>query len=134
MLTEKIVFCLVMVPTLWVIYGFLMYFFTELKTSAIILFLLLIPLFSYAGIVVVEAGMVDWKDLKPYAVRLHPSTRARLAALPRTRRELQQDLRDFIRKLGPALGEIYYGKNLDWKAIQEASRTSSSEDDGKKQN
>jgi hypothetical protein len=33
-------------------------------------------------------------------------------------------MRAFIKKLGPALGEIYYGKELDWKQIQEKSRKS----------
>jgi hypothetical protein len=34
-------------------------------------------------------------------------------------------MRAFIKKVGPALGEIYYGKELDWKQIQEKSRKSS---------
>jgi hypothetical protein len=48
---------------------------------------------SYSGIIVVEAGIVDWKDLRPFFMRLLPSTRKRLAALPAIRKSLQDDLR-----------------------------------------
>jgi hypothetical protein len=48
---------------------------------------------SYSGIIVSEAGIVDWKDLRPFFMRLLPSTRKRLAALPGIRKSLQDDLR-----------------------------------------
>jgi glycerol-3-phosphate O-acyltransferase/dihydroxyacetone phosphate acyltransferase len=128
MMTEKILFCIVMVPTLWIFYGFLLYYFTNLDGPSIALAFLCMPLFAYMGIIVSEAGMVDWKDVRPYFMRLLPSVRRRLAALPATRRRLQADLRAFIKKLGPALGEIYYGKDLDWKAIIEKSRVLSTAD------
>jgi hypothetical protein len=48
---------------------------------------------SYSGIIVVEAGIVDWKDLRPFFMRLLPSTRKRLAAMPAIRKSLQEDLR-----------------------------------------
>jgi glycerol-3-phosphate O-acyltransferase/dihydroxyacetone phosphate acyltransferase len=121
MLTEKIVFCIVMVPLLWVLYGLLLVFFTDLEGPTITLIWLSMPVFSYIGIVVAEAGMVEWQDLRPYVMRLFPSTRRRLAALPQTRKALQDDLRAFIKMIGPALGEIYYGKDLDWAKIQEKS-------------
>jgi len=124
-LTEKILFCIVMVPTLWVIYGILLYKFTDLDGPAIALAGLSMPLFSYMGIVVTEAGVVGWKDLRPYLMRLFPSSRRRLAALPETRRQLQKDLRQFIRKIGPSLGELYYGSHPDWQAIQEKGRRES---------
>ena len=122
MLTEKVVFCIVMVPTLWITYGLLLVFCTDLEGPTIALILLTMPVFSYIGIVVAEAGMVDWFDLRPYWMRLWPSTRQRLAALPSTRKKLQEDLRAFIRSIGPGLGSLYYEKELDWAAIQEASR------------
>lgn len=74
---------------------------------------------------VAEAGMIELKDLRPLVMRLFPSTRRRLAALPGIRMQLQIDLRKFIKELGPSLGELYYGKELDWKAIQEQSRRES---------
>lgn len=124
MLTEKILFCIVMVPTLWFIYAVMLYWLTDLDRSAIALAVISMPLFSYMGIVVTEAGIVGFKDLRPHLMRLYPSTRRRLAALPETRRELQKDLRQFIRKMGPTLGELYYGKTVDWQAIEKARRES----------
>ena len=122
MLTEKIMVCCVLVPTLWITYGFLLHACTNLDGSAIALCILCMPLFSYMSIMWAEAGMVELKDLRPYVMRLFPSTRRRLAALPEIRRQLQYDLRQFIKFLGPAFGELYYGKEVDWKAIQENYR------------
>jgi glycerol-3-phosphate O-acyltransferase/dihydroxyacetone phosphate acyltransferase len=46
MLTEKVVFCIVMVPTLWIGYGCMLYFFTGLDVAAIALAILSMPLFA----------------------------------------------------------------------------------------
>ena len=119
MLTEKVVFCIVMVPTLWITYGLLMLFGSKWEGPTIALIFLSMPLFAYVGIVVADAGMVDWQDLRPYVMRLLPTTRRRLASLPAKRKCLQDDLRAFIRRIGPSLGELYYGKELDWTLIQE---------------
>jgi glycerol-3-phosphate O-acyltransferase/dihydroxyacetone phosphate acyltransferase len=93
MLTEKVMFCIVMVPLMWMFYGFLLFFLTELDRPTIALGILSMPLFSYTGIVAAEAGMVDLMDLRPFFMRLFPSARRRLAALPEKRRILQKDLR-----------------------------------------
>lgn len=122
MLTEKIMVCIVLVPTLWVTYAILLRMMTNLDGPAIALCLFCMPLFSYTSIIWAEAGMVEIKDLRPYVMRLFPSTRRRMAALPEVRMKLQADLRQFVKFLGPALGEIYYGKEVDWKAIQESYR------------
>lgn len=127
MLTEKIIICLVMVPTLWIFYGVLLACFTNLDGPTIALTILSMPIFAYIGIVVSDHGMVDVQDLRPYFVRLFPSTRKRLQELPLTRKLLQDDLRSFIKSVGPGLGEIYYGKDLDWKAIMEKSQRLSNE-------
>jgi glycerol-3-phosphate O-acyltransferase/dihydroxyacetone phosphate acyltransferase len=131
MLTEKVVFCIVMVPTLWITYGLLMIFGTNMEGPTIALALLSMPVFSYVGIVVAEAGMVDVKDIRPYLMRMRPSTRKRLAALPETRKRLREDLKTFVRLIGPSLGELYYGKELDWAAIQETFRRSKAEESKK---
>lgn len=125
MLSEKVLLCIVLVPSLWFTYGILLYFFSNLDGQAIALAILSMPLFSYTGIMIAEAGMVDIKDLRPHVMRLFPSARRRLAALPATRMKLQADLRQFVRELGPSLGDIYYGKDLDWKSIQEKVRLDS---------
>jgi glycerol-3-phosphate O-acyltransferase / dihydroxyacetone phosphate acyltransferase len=124
MLTEKVMFCIVMVPALWITYGLLLAFGTRMDHSTVALTLICFPVFSYIGIVVAEAGMVDWKDLQPYWMRMQPSSRQRLAALPSTRKHLQEDLRSFIRSVGPGFGDLYYEKDLDWTAVQEASKQS----------
>ena len=64
-----------------------------------------------------ESGMVDVKDLRPYVIRLIPSTRKRLTELPAIRRQLRKDLRAIIRRIGPSLGEIYFEKELNWQKI-----------------
>lgn len=93
MLTEKVVFCIVMVPTLWIFYGIMLMSFADLDGPTISLIFLCMPVFAYMGIVVAEAGMVELKDLKPLFVRMFPSSRKRLAKLPETRKQLQDDLR-----------------------------------------
>jgi glycerol-3-phosphate O-acyltransferase/dihydroxyacetone phosphate acyltransferase len=125
MLTEKVLFCIVAIPTLWFFYFLVLLFFTDFDGPTIALVIFSMPLFAYIGIIVSEAGMVGMKDLRPYYMRLFPSSRRRLRALPATRKQLQMDLRAFIKKVGPALGEIYYGKELNWQQIQEKSRLSS---------
>ena len=90
------------------------------------------PLASYIGIVSAESGVVNLKDIRPYLMRVIPSARRRLAALPATRKALQADLTRFIREMGPKLGDIYYDKNVDWKEIQAASRRSSLSPETKK--
>jgi glycerol-3-phosphate O-acyltransferase/dihydroxyacetone phosphate acyltransferase len=77
------------------------------------------------GIVTAEAGMVGLKDLKPFYMRIFPSARRRLLKLPAIRRQLQMDLRDFVRTIGPSLGDVYSMKNMDWAAFQHSSRQES---------
>jgi glycerol-3-phosphate O-acyltransferase/dihydroxyacetone phosphate acyltransferase len=125
MLTEKLVFCIVAVPTLWLFYGLMLYLFTDFDGQTMTLCVMSFPLFAYVGIVASEAGMVDAKDLRPYLMRLYPSTRRRLKALPAQRRELQRDLRALIKKVGPAFGDLYYEKELNWNQIQEIARKNS---------
>ena len=127
MLTEKVIFCLVMVPALWMMYGLLLIFATDWERSTIFLAMMSIPIFAYIGIVATEARIIEWYfNIRPYIMRLSPSARKRLAALPSTRTTLQADLRAFIKTIGPELGEIYYGTNLDWTKIQEQTKVDSS--------
>jgi len=125
MLTEKVVFCIVMVPLLWFLYGLALSSFTDFDGPTLALSILSMPYFAYIGIIVSDAGMIGLKDLRPWIMKLFPSSRERLAALPKTRKELQADLRALVRRIGPVLaGDIYYGKKIDWQSIQEKSRRS----------
>jgi glycerol-3-phosphate O-acyltransferase / dihydroxyacetone phosphate acyltransferase len=126
MLTEKVIFCLVMVPTLWMTYGLLLVFATSWERPTIFLTMMSMPIFAYIGIVSAEAGIVEWYfNIRPFLMRLFPSARKRLAALPATRTALQSDLRAFIKTIGPDLGEIYYGTDLNWLKIQGKSKLDS---------
>lgn len=122
MLSEKIVLCIVLVPTLWCFYGLAMYFLTDMDGPTLALAIMSLPLFSYIGVVTAEAGVVDLKDIKPYLMRLFPSARRRMSALPDTRKQLQADLSKFVKEIGPKLGEIYYGKDINWEQIQADTR------------
>ncbi len=127
MLTEKVIFCLVMVPTLWITYGLLLIFATDWDRPTIFLAMMSMPIFAYIGIGATEDGIIEWYfDIRPYIMRLFPSARKRLAALPSTRTALQADLRAFIKTIGPDLGEIYYGTDLNWSKIQEQTKVDSS--------
>ena len=127
MLTEKVIFCLVMVPTLWITYGLILIFATTWERPTIFLAIMSMPIFAYIGIGATEAGIIEWYfDIRPYVMRLFPSARKRLAALPSTRRALQADLRAFIKTIGPDLGEIYYGTDLNWSKIQEQTKVDNS--------
>ena len=124
MLTEKLTFCIVVVPLLWLLYGLIMVFFTNFDGQTITLCFMCFPVFSYTAIISSEAGMVDGKDLKPYFLRLLPSTRKRLRALPKQRRDLRRDVRAFVKKVGPAFGELYHQKSVDWTQITEFTKKS----------
>jgi glycerol-3-phosphate O-acyltransferase/dihydroxyacetone phosphate acyltransferase len=51
MLSEKVLICIVLVPTLWLFYGILLILCTNLDGPAIALILWSLPLFSYMGYV-----------------------------------------------------------------------------------
>lgn len=126
MLTEKVLFCIVMVPTIWITYGVLLVKFSDFDQPTLLFIISTMPVFAYLGIICTEAGVIGWKDVRPLFLRLFPSSSERLLKLPQKRKQLQIDLRVFIKNLGPALGDIYYGKNLDWQQIQETTRKSPS--------
>lgn len=121
-----------MIPSLWMLYAVLLITLTDLDGPAIALIVFSFPLFAYMGIVVAEAGMVDWKYLRPYVMRLSPRTRRRLATLPQRRKVLQDDLRAFIKLIGPGLGELYYKEELDWSSIIDASTKAHDKKEDKK--
>ena len=125
-MSERVMFCIMLVPTLWIVYGLLLVFFTDLDGPTLALCIISMPAFSYVGVVAAEAGMADWKkDLRPYVMRLFPSSRRRLAALPEIRRALRADVRSFVAEVGPSLGGLYYDKDLDWKDRIKVTRKAS---------
>lgn len=127
MLSERVLCCIVLVPLLWLMYGLALYFFTNLDGPSLAVCFTCFPLFSYWSIMATEQGMVDVKDLKPYVMRMIPSARRRLAALPERREALRKDLTAMIRQIGPSLGSIYYGKELNWQKITTETKRLASE-------
>ena len=112
MLTEKVMFCIVAIPTMWFFYGMWMYFFSDFDGPTMALCIMSIPLYAYIGIVVSEFGMVHIKDLRPYYMHLFPSSQRRLKRLPEARRKLQTDLRAFINALAQRLQK--YNRANNW--------------------
>ena len=122
LLSEKVILCMVFVPILWAFYGLVLVSFTNWDRDAIVLFQLSLPLFSYIGIMATEAGMADFKDLRPHLLKLTPGSRRRLRALPAKRRVLSRDFKRFVHKYGPSMGELYFKKKVDWEKIQRETK------------
>jgi len=117
MLSERVLCCIVLVPLLWLVYGLALYLFTSLDGPSLAVCFTCFPLFSYWSVMATSSGMSDVKDLKPYVMRLIPSARRRLAALPARRKALRKDLRAVIRQIGPSLGDIYHEKEVNWQMV-----------------
>lgn len=115
LLSKKIQFSLVAVPVLWVIYAFLMTFFTSWRMKTIVVLILCCPFFSYLGVMAVEASMVDLKDLRPAFLRLLPEFRTAGPELQRLRQQLQKEVRAMVKKYGPELGAIYSDRSFKWE-------------------
>ena len=115
LLSKKIAFSLVAVPALWISYALLLLVLTPLSAGTVLVMFLCCPFFSYLGVMAVEAGMVDIKDLRPAFLRLLPSFRQEMERLPAIRLQLQRDVRAATKKYGPQVGNVYYGKASEWE-------------------
>ena len=118
LLSKKIVFSIVAVPTLWITYAILLCFFSGLKTKTVILLFLSCPVFSYIGVRAAEMGMIDIKDLRPSFLQLLPGFKHHAQMLPVIRANLQREVRLMVKKYGPELGAIYYEKSKDWEKMK----------------
>jgi len=114
LMSKKIIFSIVAVPLLWIFYALLLFLFTSLEPRTILVLFLCCPLFSYMGIMAVEASIVDMKDLRPAFLRLLPSFQQHADSLPLQRSALQKELRALVRKYGPSLGSVYLDKTDGW--------------------
>ena len=118
-MSKIIVYSLALVPSLWFIYALLLWFFAPLTETAIMLIVMAFPIFSYIGVMAVEAGMVDLKDLRPAFLRLvRPSFRRDLEHLSTMRAQLQTEVRATVKVYGPDLGALYYDKDFDINAYR----------------
>jgi hypothetical protein len=115
LLSKKILFSLAAVPILWVSYAVLALLFTSLETRTIVVLFLCCPLFSYIGVMAVEASIVDLKDLRPAFLRLLPGFKQHSEALPAQRAAIQKELRALVEKYGPSFGPLYTEKTEAWE-------------------
>ena len=70
-LSKKITFCIVAVPSLWILYAILLFYFSPLNKEVVIALLICMPIFSYFGVTAVEVGMVKLKDIRPAGTRFY---------------------------------------------------------------
>lgn len=117
LLSKKIVFSIMAVPALLLTYGILLRLFTTWETRTIVVLMLCCPLMSYIGVISIQAGMVDLKDLRPGFLRLLPGFRSQASRLPAMRSRLQIQVRALVKKYGRELGPLYFDKDFDLVAF-----------------
>ena len=132
LLSKKILFSIAAVPILWISYFVLALLFSKFETRTIVVLFLCCPLFSYIGIMAVEASIVDMKDLWPAFLRLLPGFRKQSEVLVAQRAALHRELRAMVKKYGPSFGPIYSDKTDAWEVahfgLDRSSNSSGSED------
>jgi glycerol-3-phosphate O-acyltransferase/dihydroxyacetone phosphate acyltransferase len=116
LLSKKILFSMAAVPILWVSYALLALLFTSLERRTILVLFLCCPLFSYIGVMAMEASIVDLKDLWPAFLRLLPGFQQSCEALPAQRAAIQRELRGLVEKYGPSFGPLYTDRTDAWEA------------------
>lgn len=122
LLSKKIQFSLLAVPTLWVIYALLLFFLTNLPLKTILVVILSCPFFSYLGVMAVETSLVDLKDLRPAFLRLLPEYRKKMPELMKQRAELQKEVQGIVHKYGPQLGAVYTDTTRQWEQAMRKQR------------
>ncbi|CAK4919313.1 unnamed protein product [Aphanomyces euteiches] len=127
-LSKKISFSMVAVPTLWLSYALLAILFTDWSWSSIFLLTASFPLFSYFGVRSVEAGIIELKTLRPLFYRLQPKYRKIQDELPQRRARLQMEVRMFVKKYAPVLGPLADPAPMDWSAYMHARNKQDDED------
>mmetsp|Transcript_89861 Transcript_89861/g.256936 ORF Transcript_89861/g.256936 Transcript_89861/m.256936 type:complete len:626 (-) Transcript_89861:586-2463(-) len=120
-LSKMITTCIAGVPVLWLSYAIIIFCFGY-KMKEVALFLFCCPFFSYLGVLAAEAGMVDLKDLKPLLLRLMVN-REEMMKLMKERQELQKMVRATVKKYGPDMGEVYFGRNISWANLAQVTRS-----------
>jgi glycerol-3-phosphate O-acyltransferase / dihydroxyacetone phosphate acyltransferase len=122
LLSKKIIFSMSAVPILWISYALLLFFFSSLPAKTIMVLLICCPVFSYMGVMAVEASMHDLRDLRPAFLRLLPAFKRLAPKLPKIRTELVQEVRKLVRKYGPELGAVYTDPSINWEnAVKRSS-------------
>ncbi|CAE7657983.1 unnamed protein product [Symbiodinium pilosum] len=114
-MSYKVIYVLTFVPVLYVIYGLLLWVFTDWCLTSRILILLSLPLFAFWGMKASEQGVRAYVDIMPLFRRLVlPEDRREQDLLPARRAQLQRHVHKLVGTFGPRLGDLYYEKDVDW--------------------
>jgi len=109
--SKKILVALVLVPLVYFIYSVIVLIFYGPLFG--FLTLISLPFFSYASVIVVEEGVLVWKESIPLLVSLIRSDRrqqvARLRAL---RDELKPKVKELVEEFGPKIGKEFWDHRI----------------------
>lgn len=120
----KLMVSLVLLPSLYLFYTFIFYWWqiqaVELKKSAsyfseafqrsLIFLFLLLPIFSFSSVILVERGMDVVRSLSTLVLALTNPERA--SELRKTRRHLKKVIINVVEELGPTLFEDFYENRI----------------------
>lgn len=118
LLSKKILYSIVAVPALWLLWGVFLFLGMGFSFKATLMFLFCCPVFSYIGVMAVEAGMMDIKDFRPVYNRLFSQFREEVVPqLPKQRQQLQAQVRALVTKYGPDVDALYFPEEVQWDQI-----------------
>merc|ERR1712087_882577 len=111
----KVIYCLVLVPCLYCIYGLIMRFVFKWCFQTVLIMMMVMPFTSYLATKASEQGMRAHKDIVPMLKRLLlPGPRKEQDLLPARRAALQKKLNVSLRRWGPLLGDLYFANSVNW--------------------
>eukprot|EP00929_Paragymnodinium_shiwhaense_P016846 TRINITY_DN1254_c0_g1_i1.p1 TRINITY_DN1254_c0_g1~~TRINITY_DN1254_c0_g1_i1.p1 ORF type:complete len:688 (-),score=131.68 TRINITY_DN1254_c0_g1_i1:337-2400(-) len=116
-MSYKIIYVLVLVPLEFIVYGSLLFKFTQLWMTTKILLLASCPFFAFLAMKASEQGIREAKNIYPllrHIGSMSGLTKTEQDMLPKQRIALQKEVRKAVKKYGPALGDLYSAKTVDW--------------------
>jgi len=130
-MSYKVIYVLICVPVLYVLYGTLIWIFTDWCLTSRTLILLSLPLFAFWGMKASEQGVRAYKDIMPHFRRLVlPEDKKEQDLLPGRRAQLQRQVHKLVGTFGPRLGDLYYEKDVDWTKHMSNYDKKGAKDDG----
>lgn len=114
LMSYKIIYCLMLVPALYIVYIGVLLWFRGWRRSTLLLTLAM-PVFSFFGVKASEQGIRAYADIVPLIRRLSPASRQEQDKLPGRRASLQKKVRSATKSAGPLLGNLYSADKIDWQ-------------------
>jgi len=114
LMSYKIIYCLMLVPVLYILYIGVLLCYVGFNRSAFLL-TLAAPIFSFFGVKASEQGIRAYSDIVPLAMRLFSASRREQNKMPARRAALQKKVRGAVRSAGPLLGGLYTAETVDWQ-------------------